>query len=58
MNRDGYYFIDVTWKGGFKHTVACRGYNLRSMIKFQESIFWIEKIMYKEVTQKQYENKK
>lgn len=55
--RDGYYFIDVTWKSGFKHTVPCRGYRLKSEIAFNESIFWIESINYYEVTKEQYEEK-
>lgn len=56
-SRDGYYFIDVTWKSGFKHTVPCRGYNLKSEIAFNQSIFWIESIHYYEVTKEQYEAK-
>ena len=55
--RDSYYFIDVTWKSGFKHTVPCRGFRLKSELEFNKSIFWIESIEYYEVTQKQYEEK-
>jgi hypothetical protein len=55
--RDGYYFIDVTWKSGFKHTVPCRGFNLKSEIAFNQSIFWIDSIHYYEVTKEQYEEK-
>lgn len=55
--RDGYYFIDITWKSGFKHTVPCRGYNLKSEIAFNESIFWIDSFVYYEVTKEQYEEK-
>lgn len=55
--RDGYYLIDITWKTGFKHTVACRGYNLKSEITFNKSIFWIEDMSYREVTQEEYELK-
>lgn len=55
--RDSYYFIDVTWKSGFKHTVPCRGFRLKSELEFNKSIFWIESIDYYEVTQKQYEEK-
>lgn len=56
-SRDGYYFIDVTWKSGFKHTVPCRGFRLKSELAFNESIFWIESIEYYEVTKEQYEEK-
>lgn len=54
---DAYFFIDVTWKDGLKHTVACRGYNLKSQMMFHDSIFWIDTYKYYEVTQKQYEDK-
>ena len=54
-NRDKYYFIDVTWKGGFKHIVPCRGYNLKSQLAFNDSIFWIESHSHYEVTKEQYE---
>ena len=53
-NRDNYYQIDVAWTGGFKHKIYCRGYNLKSMLNFQESIFWIDKFTYKEITEQQY----
>ena len=56
-SRDGYYFIDVTWKSGFKHTVPCRGFRLKSELAFNESIFWIESIEYYEVTKEQFEEK-
>ena len=55
--RDGYYFIDVTWKSGFKHIVPCRGFNLKSELTFNQSLFWIESINYYEVTKEQYEEK-
>jgi hypothetical protein len=55
--RDGYYFIDVTWKSGFKHTIPCRGYNLKSEIAFNDSLFWVESFNYYEVTEQQYEEK-
>ena len=54
---DAYFFIDVEWKDGLKHTVACRGYDLKSQMKFHDSIFWIKTYKYYEVTQKQYEDK-
>lgn len=57
MKHDDYIFIDVTWKSGFKHTVPCRGYRFKSETKFIESLFWIEKYTWREVTQKDYEDK-
>lgn len=57
IKREDYIFIDVKWKGGFKHTVPCRGYNLQSHIKFNESIFYIESFTWRTVTKKQYEDR-
>ena len=54
MMRDDYYQIDVKWKHGFKHTIYCRGYNLKSWLNFQDSIFWIETVTHKQITEKQY----
>lgn len=50
-----YFCIDTIWKSGFKHTVPCRGYNLKSQLKFNESIFWIESSNWYEVTKETYE---
>jgi len=52
---DSYFFIDTKWKGDFSHIVPCRGYNLKSQLKFNESIFWIESSHWYEVTKEQYE---
>ena len=55
IKRDDYIIIDITWKSGFKHSVPCRGFNLKSQIEFQKSIFWIESYSYRVVTKKEYE---
>ena len=55
VNPSGYYLIDVTWKGGFKHKVPCRGYQLKSNMAFHDSLFWIESHIHHEVTKEQYE---
>jgi len=52
---DSYFFIDTKWKGEFSHIVPCRGYNLKSQLRFNESIFWIESSHWYEVTKEQYE---
>ena len=56
VNLDGYYFIEVTWKSGFKHKVPCRGYGLKSQMAFNDSLFWVESHYFYEVTQKEYED--
>lgn len=57
INRDSYYNIHTKWKGGFEHTNPVRGYNLSSMLRFNESLFWIESTSYEEITQQQYEER-
>lgn len=57
ISRDSYIFIDVTWKGGFKHTVPCRGYNLKSQLAFNDSLFWVESHHWYVVTEEQYQEK-
>jgi hypothetical protein len=52
---DSYFFIDIKWKSGFSHIVPCRGYNLKSQLRFSESIFWIESTDWYEVTKEKYE---
>ena len=62
MDNNSYIFIDVTWKKtgkqkAFSHTVPCRGYNLKSHIKFNESLFWIDTFTYREVSEKEWMDK-
>ena len=57
VKREDYVFIDVTWKGGFTHIVPCRGYNLKSQLDFNKSIFWIKEFTWRIVSQKEYEDK-
>lgn len=57
MSRDGYYEITTVWKDGFTHTNGARGFQVSSMIKFSESLFWIESAKYKEITEKEYDKK-
>ena len=52
---DSYFFIDTKWKSDFSHIVPCRGYNLKSQLRFNESIFWIESSNWYEVTKEKYE---
>ena len=38
VEYDGYYFVDVVTQDGFRLTIPARGYNLRSWIKFEQSL--------------------
>jgi hypothetical protein len=55
LQNDSHFFIDTKWKSGFSHIVPCRGYNLKSQLRFSESIFWIESTDWYEVTKEKYE---
>jgi hypothetical protein len=60
VNRDAYFIIYVEWTHGFKHSIACRGYNLKSWLDFEESLgkHNIKKVTYKEVTNSAWEKKR
>ena len=55
VSFDGYFMLEVKWKGGFTHKVPCRGYNLGSQIRFTESLFWVESYDYTKCTKEEYE---
>lgn len=62
VGSDAYFFIEVTWKASgkakpFKHIVPCRGYNLKSQLRFNDSLFWVDSYKYYEVTKEQYEER-
>jgi hypothetical protein len=38
VEYDGYYFVDVVSRDGFRLTIPARGYNLRSWINFEKSM--------------------
>ena len=38
VEYDGYYFVDVVTRDGFRLTIPARGYNLRSWINFEQSL--------------------
>ena len=57
IEKDDYIFMHVEWIGGFKHTVPCRGYNLKSQINFTKSLSYIKDFFYVVVTKEEYDNK-
>lgn len=38
VEYDGYYFVDVVTRDGFRLTIPARGYNLRSWLNFELSL--------------------
>ena len=57
VSSNAFYFIDVTWKGGFKHIVPCRGYGLQSQLRFNDSLIYVESAEPREVTEEEYNNR-
>ena len=57
VSSSAFYFIDVTWKGGFKHIVPCRGYGLQSQLKFNDSLIYVESAEPREVTEEEYNSR-
>ena len=56
--RDDYYIITVKWMGGFTHKVPCRGYNLKSLLRFHETFeyaMYAEAYSYEQTTKQQYD---
>jgi hypothetical protein len=53
--RDDYYIIKVKWFGGFTHNVPCRGYNLKSLLRFHDSLDYADTYSYETTTKQQYE---
>lgn len=55
MKEPKYYSLEVVWQSGFKHNVPVAGYNLKSQLKFQESLSpSVVSYSYKEIPYKQY----
>jgi hypothetical protein len=54
VREDKYFKMKVTWKGGFTHFVPVTSYNLKSQIKFHESLDQVEKFEYKEISYKEH----
>lgn len=38
VEYDGYYFVDVVTRDGFRLTIPARGYNLRSWLNFEQKM--------------------
>jgi hypothetical protein len=57
INPSAFYFIDVTWRGGFKHIVPCRGYGLQSQLRFNDSLEYVDSAEPREVTEEEYNNR-
>jgi hypothetical protein len=50
VEYDGYYFVDVVTRDGFRLTIPARGYNLRSWVNFEQKMG--AQVEYRAVTEK------
>ncbi len=50
VEYDGYYFVDVVTRDGFRLTIPARGYNLRSWLNFEQKMG--AQVEYRAVTEK------
>jgi hypothetical protein len=50
VEYDGYYFVDVVTRDGFRLTIPARGYNLRSWVNFEQKMG--ARVEYRAVTEK------
>jgi hypothetical protein len=50
-----FFNMTVIWNGGFTHHIPVADYNLKSQIKFQESLSpWVKSFSYEEIAYKDY----
>lgn len=55
ITKDGYYQINVKLDDGFSFKVPARGYNLKSLLEFEQSLEYVKEHSFKEITQKEFE---
>lgn len=54
-NRNDYFEISVEMQDGFKFKVPARGYNLKSLLEFEQSLGCVKKYSHKQIDQAKYE---
>jgi len=55
ISIDDYFLITSTWYGGNKSTWPCRGYNLKSWLRFEKSLMYVIETTYERSTKEVYE---
>lgn len=55
VNRNDYFEISVEMQDGFKFKVPARGYNLKSLLEFEQSLGCVKKYSHKQIDQSKYE---
>lgn len=55
MRQPKFFNMTVGWSSGFVHHIPVADYNLKSQIKFQESLMpWVKSFSYEELAYKDY----
>ena len=55
ITKDGYYQISVKLEDGFRFKIPARGYNLKSLLEFEQSLDSVKEHSFKEITKKEFE---
>ena len=55
INIDDYFLITSTWLDGKKSTWPCRGYNLKSWLRFEKSLTYVIETTYQRSTKEVFE---
>jgi hypothetical protein len=53
--KDGYYQISVKLEDGFRFKIPARGFNLKSLLEFEQSLDSVTEHSFKEITLKEYD---
>lgn len=56
IGTDDYFLITSTWLGGKKSSWPCRGYNLKSWLRFEESLTYVIQTTYERSTKEVYDS--
>ena len=55
ISIDDYFLITSTWMGGNKSSWPCRGYNLKSWLRFEKSLLYVVETTYQRSTKEVFE---
>ena len=56
ISIDDYFVITSTWMGGKKSSWPCRGYNLKSWLKFEKSLTYVIETTYQKSNKEVYDS--
>ena len=57
IKNDDYILVHVEWNHGFKHTLPCRGRDLKGILELFKSFTTVKSYTPKVVTEKQYQKR-